>query len=79
MASGVANNFAWLGDCRLIGGQVFVARPKPATRLENEALKEELRRRAVDPEFAEERRIALATKRAKRMRGVVVEIKRKRL
>ncbi|MHC2273448.1 hypothetical protein ACVME8_000059 [Bradyrhizobium diazoefficiens] len=75
MASRVAHNFAWLGDCRLIDGQVFVARPKPASRLENEALKDQLRRDAVDPAKAE---VALAAKQAKRMRNVVVEIRRKR-
>ncbi|MEY9238468.1 hypothetical protein ABIF68_006081 [Bradyrhizobium japonicum] len=78
MASRVAHNFAWFGDCRLIGGKVFVARPNPASRLENEALKEQLRRDAVDPAKAEERRVALAAKQAKRMRNVVVEIRRKR-
>ncbi|MBP1064578.1 hypothetical protein JOE51_006045 [Bradyrhizobium japonicum] len=47
-------------------------------RRANEALKEQLRRDAVDPAKADERRVALAAKQAKRMRGVVVEIKRKR-
>jgi hypothetical protein len=42
------------------------------------AFRDELRRRAVAPEFAEERRAILAEKQAKRMRGVTVEIKRKR-
>lgn len=44
----------------------------------NRALKEELRRRAVEPEFAEERRAIIAEKQIKRMRGVTVEIRRKR-
>ncbi|MHC2577934.1 hypothetical protein ACVI1J_000352 [Bradyrhizobium diazoefficiens] len=70
------SNFAWLGDCRMVGGQLYVARP--ATRAENEALKEQLRRDAVDPAKVEERRMTIAAKQAKRMRGVVVEIRRKR-
>ncbi|MEY9128289.1 MULTISPECIES: hypothetical protein [Bradyrhizobium] len=44
----------------------------------SEALKEQLRRDAVDPAKAEERRVTIAAKQAKRMRGVVVEIRRKR-
>lgn len=51
---------------------------RPATAEQNRALKVELQRRAIDPEFAEERRITIAAKQAKRMRGVVVEIRRKR-
>lgn len=47
-------------------------------RSANEALKEQLRRDAVDPAKAEERRIAIAAKQAKRMRGVTVEIRRKK-
>lgn len=42
------------------------------------AFRDELRRRATDPSFAEERRTILAEKQAKRMRGVTVEIRRKR-
>ncbi|MBB4398682.1 hypothetical protein [Bradyrhizobium sp. ERR14] len=48
-------------------------------RRANEALKERLRRDAVDPAKAEARRVTIAAKQAKRMRGVVVEIRRKRL
>ncbi|WP_445215949.1 hypothetical protein ACKWRH_26650 [Bradyrhizobium sp. Pa8] len=75
----MASNFAWLGDCRLIDGQVFIARPRPASRLDNETLKEQLRRDAVDPEKAEDRRVNIAAKQAKRMRGVVVEVRRKKI
>ncbi|NYG46417.1 hypothetical protein GGD67_003888 [Bradyrhizobium sp. IAR9] len=42
------------------------------------AFRDELRLRATDPEFAEERRVIIAAKQAKRMSGVVVEIRRKR-
>ncbi|WLA63967.1 hypothetical protein [Bradyrhizobium diazoefficiens] len=42
------------------------------------AFREELRLRATDPKFAEERRVTIAAKQAKRMSGVVVEIRRKR-
>lgn len=75
------NNFAWMGDCRLIGDQVFTARPPAADadRQRNAALKEQLRRDAVDPAKAEQRSKKIAAKQAKRMRGVVVEVKRKRL
>ncbi|MDX3966110.1 MAG: hypothetical protein QHD01_05860 [Bradyrhizobium sp.] len=44
-----------------------------------EALRESLRVRATDPALAEERRITIAAKQAKRMRGVVVEIRRKKI
>lgn len=51
---------------------------KPTLREQKDALKEELRRRATAPEFAEQRRVTIAEKQAKRMRNVVVEIRRKR-
>lgn len=41
-------------------------------------LRDYLRRRAIEPEYAEERRVTIAAKRDKRMRNVVVEIRRKR-
>jgi hypothetical protein len=44
----------------------------------NRELKDRLRADAVDPAKVEERTAVLAARRAKRMAGVTVEVKRKR-
>ncbi|WP_155255300.1 hypothetical protein [Bradyrhizobium elkanii] len=51
---------------------------QPSDAKHKAALRDELRRRAVDPEFKEERRERIAAKQAKRMRNVVVVLKVKR-